>query len=240
MYIFLVCILIFFVILAWSVLALEKCQALNSSVAMRVFVQEMLNLHRGQGQDIFWRDRCICPSEAQYRQMVKDKTGGLFRLAVGLMQAFSSNSTDFTSLLDDLALYFQIRDDLLNITRFVLYCYLIIWVIFLETSSSYMQSKSFCEDLTEGKFSYPVIHTILNFPHDTRLSSILRQRTEDVDVKRHAVMWMEHCGSLEYTRTELRRLKQCVLEDIDRLGGHEKLVKFVEKLDEELVQQQLI
>ena len=27
--------------------------------------------------------------EAQYRQMVQDKTGGLFRLAVGLMQVIS-------------------------------------------------------------------------------------------------------------------------------------------------------
>ena len=28
--------------------------------------------------DIYWRDAQICPSEAQYREMVKRKTGGLF------------------------------------------------------------------------------------------------------------------------------------------------------------------
>ena len=61
---------------------------------MTVFVQELLNLHRGQGQDILWREQCICPTEAQYRQMVLDKTGGLFRLAVGLMQAFRSAPLD--------------------------------------------------------------------------------------------------------------------------------------------------
>lgn len=29
---------------------------------MSVFVTEMLNLHRGQGQDILWREQCTCPT----------------------------------------------------------------------------------------------------------------------------------------------------------------------------------
>jgi geranylgeranyl diphosphate synthase, type III len=84
---------------------------------MQVFVAEMLNLHRGQGQDILWRDQCTCPSEEEYRAMVLDKTGGLFRLAVGMMQAFSDNKTDYAPLLQKLGLYFQIRDDFINISR---------------------------------------------------------------------------------------------------------------------------
>jgi hypothetical protein len=32
--------------------------------------------------------------------MVLDKTGGLFRLAVGLMGAFSASTADFTPLVD--------------------------------------------------------------------------------------------------------------------------------------------
>ena len=64
-------------------LALEKCHALNNPQAMDVFVGEMLNLHRGQGHDILWRDEGRCPNEEEYLNMVRDKTGGLFRLAVG-------------------------------------------------------------------------------------------------------------------------------------------------------------
>jgi len=52
--------------------------------------EEMLRLHRGQGYDIYWRDALVCPTEADYFEMVMDKTGGLFRLAVGLMRVFSS------------------------------------------------------------------------------------------------------------------------------------------------------
>jgi geranylgeranyl diphosphate synthase type 3 len=58
-----------------------------------------------------------CPSEEQYMEMVKDKTGGLFRLAVGLMQALATTNKDmdFSSLVDNMALYFQIRDDYINL-----------------------------------------------------------------------------------------------------------------------------
>ena len=73
--------------------------------------------NRGQGQDILWRDTVNCPTEEQYEQMVIDKTGGLFRLAVGLMRVFATTNQDekYTKLVNDLALYFQIRDDLVNL-----------------------------------------------------------------------------------------------------------------------------
>lgn len=29
-----------------------------------------------------------------------------------------------------------------------------------------MEHKSYCEDLTEGKFSFPIIHAIHSHPHD--------------------------------------------------------------------------
>ena len=32
--------------------------------------EELLNLHRGQGMDLFWRDSLTCPTEEEYVQMV--------------------------------------------------------------------------------------------------------------------------------------------------------------------------
>ena len=37
----------------------------------------------------------------------------------------------------------------------------------------YTENKSFCEDLTEGKFSFPIIHGIHSDPGSTKLISIL-------------------------------------------------------------------
>lgn len=70
-------------------LALQEVQKLNSPAAMEIYTEELLNLHKGQGMDLFWRDTLTCPTEEEYLEMVDNKTGGLFRLAVKLMQAES-------------------------------------------------------------------------------------------------------------------------------------------------------
>jgi geranylgeranyl pyrophosphate synthase len=51
-----------------------------------------LRLHRGQGLDLCWRDSLTCPTEEEYLEMVANKTGGLFRLAIKLMQMESENT----------------------------------------------------------------------------------------------------------------------------------------------------
>lgn len=201
-------------------LALERCHALKNDEAMDVFVKEMLNLHRGQGYDIHWRDTVSCPTEEEYFDMIIDKTGGLFRLAVGLLQSFATanKDVDYVPLVNNLGLYFQIRDDLINLA-----------------DDEYMKSKSFCEDLTEGKFSFPIIHCIRSGGEESsaaaQLLSVLKQRTEDVDVKRYAQRLMLDAGSLRYTRDKCSQLKEKIVNQIEELGGNEPLLKVIEMLD---------
>ena len=136
------------------------------------------------------------------------------------MAAFSSrDKSEFRELVDQLALYFQIRDDLVNLK-----------------SDEYALSKSYCEDLTEGKFSYPILHAIRARPDDTRLLNILKQKTENTDVKRHAVEFMESVGSFEKTRAALATIKGDIASAIAALGGHDQLVKLVEKLDAQVAE----
>jgi len=47
----------------------------------------------------------------------------------------------------------------------------------LISTRQFMDNKGFCEDITEGKFSFPIIHAIRAMPHDHRILSILKQRT---------------------------------------------------------------
>ncbi|XP_042870342.1 geranylgeranyl pyrophosphate synthase-like [Penaeus japonicus] len=137
-------------------LGLEKVLALNHPKATTVFCEQLLELHRGQGMEIYWRDSFTCPSEEEYRQMTIRKTGGLFGLAIRLMQLFSRVQDDYSKILGILGLYFQIRND------YAILCL-----------QEYCDSKSYCEDLTEGKFSFPVIHAIKTHPDDQQVISIL-------------------------------------------------------------------
>ena len=87
----------------------------NPLQAFRIYNEEMLNLHRGQGIELFWRDSVTVPTENEYLLMISNKTGGLFRLAARLMQSASSTKHDVLPLTDLIGLIFQVRDDYNNL-----------------------------------------------------------------------------------------------------------------------------
>ncbi|XP_071808314.1 geranylgeranyl pyrophosphate synthase-like [Asterias amurensis] len=194
-------------------LGLQKTTELQHSEATRIFMEQLILLHQGQGMDIWWRDTFVCPTEEEYKEMVLKKTGGLFGLAVRLMQLFSENKSNFTPLSDLLSLYFQIRDDLANLQ-----------------SKEYTENKSYCEDLTEGKFSFPIIHAVLSKPDDNQVMNILRKRTTNNEIKKYCVDYLEKIGSFEYTKRVLADLEKKVLDEISKLGKNPHLEAMVDEL----------
>lgn len=199
--------------------ALRELLTLDNQQVLATFAEELVNLHRGQGMDLFWRDTLTCPSEDDYLEMVGNKTGGLFRLGIKLMQAESrvTPPLDCVPLVNLIGLIFQIRDDYVNLK-----------------SSDYSQHKGICEDLTEGKFSFPVIHSIRSNPSDLQLVNILKQKTTDVQVKRYAVTYMESTGSFEYTHkvltTLIERARKLTLELDDGRGKQDGILAILDKM----------
>ncbi|PLW24183.1 hypothetical protein PCASD_04467 [Puccinia coronata f. sp. avenae] len=184
---------------------LQPPQERSASDLWKLVNDELLRLHRGQGMDLYWRDSLTCPTEEEYIQMVKNKTGGLFRIAIKLMMAMSPlrEIPDYIPLVDLIGIIFQIRDDLLNL------------------SSVYTVNKGFCEDLTEGKFSFPIVHAIRADPTNHQLLNVLRQRPTDDGIKTYAVSYMkEKTKSLSYTRTVLNVLEAQVEKEVTRLGDN--------------------
>ncbi|CAF0845019.1 unnamed protein product [Rotaria sordida] len=200
-------------------LAMQKALTLKHPDVTQIFVDQMLELHHGQGMEIWWRDNFVSPSEDEYRQMVMRKCGGLFNLGVRLMQLFAPieirNTYNFDRLCQLLSLLFQIRDD---------YCNLI--------SEEYASNKSYCEDLTEGKFSFPILHAVNTRETDTRIIHILKQRTQDVELKRYCVQLLHDFGSIEYTQKTCDELSKQVYDEIDILGGNNYLEKIIQNLME--------
>ncbi len=92
-------------------------------------------------------------------------------------------------LVNLIGIIFQILDDYQNLC-----------------SPSYTTYKGLCEDLTEGKFSFPIIHAIHSDPTNLQLLNILKQKTTDEEVKRYAVKYMESKGSFEYCKKVLKTL----------------------------------
>ena len=163
--------------------------------------------------EIHWRDNFTCPTEEEYKLMISRKTGGLFNLAVRLMQLFSDSDENFTEMTRLLGLYFQIRDDYANLK--------------LE---DYAANKSFAEDLTEGKFSFPILHAVKSKTGDDRVVKILRQRTHNVEVKKFCISLIEAAGSFEYTKKVMADLDRDICTEVERLGGNLIISKVMEEL----------
>lgn len=199
-------------------IALEKVISLGHPEAAKVYSEQLLILHRGQGADIYWRDKQICPTETEYRIMIVRKTSGLFNLAIRLMQLFSECKENFEPLVDTLGLCFQIRDDYANLC-----------------DKSYHNGKGYCEDLSEGKFSFPVIHGIHSCPEDTQLINIVKQRPKDIEVKRQCIDLLDKLGSFNYTRKTLEDLNEKARRDIKRFGGNSFLIEILDKWMKDII-----
>ncbi|KZV98872.1 terpenoid synthase [Exidia glandulosa HHB12029] len=176
--------------------------------------EELLSLHRGQGLELLWRDSLTCPTEEEYIGMVNNKTGGLIRIGVKLMMAHSQNSTDLVPLANLIGVHFQIRDDYMNLQ-----------------STKYTDNKGFCEDLTEGKFSFPIVHSIRANTSNRQVLNVLQKRPTTPTMKQYVVNYMrETTNSFAYTRGVLQNLESQARAEIARLGGNQKLSEIIDLL----------
>ncbi|KIK71667.1 hypothetical protein GYMLUDRAFT_186454 [Collybiopsis luxurians FD-317 M1] len=186
------------------------------SAPEEIITQELLNAHRGQGMDILSRDHVKCPTEDEYIDMIKNKTASLFRILIRLMMACATERTDvnYIPLLDLIGVMYQIRDDLSNLR-----------------DATYSETKGFAEDLTEGKFSFPLVHAVRADESNTELLDIIRQRPKTPTLKKRALSYMENrTRSFEYTVQVLGALQGRIEEEMKVLGGNVKLEKLLDRL----------
>ncbi|CRG86078.1 Fusicoccadiene synthase [Talaromyces islandicus] len=194
-------------------------QTVNS--ATKVFLDELETLVFGQTFDIYWKFHKTCPKTQEYLTMVDNKTGGFFRMALRLIQVEASAEPchDLSHLITLMGRYYQIRDDYLNLT-----------------SEEYTAKKGFCDDLSEGKFSFPLIHFLQNSSTADIVRGLLfRQENGSSDltpeVKTYIVSEMRDAGSLTHTRDTLKDLFDAMMEALERaessLGTNKRLRAFL-------------
>ncbi|XP_071564396.1 terpene synthase-like isoform X2 [Temnothorax nylanderi] len=196
-------------------IAVEKALHLHPE-AVKILTEHILEFNRGQGMDMYWKNNLMCPTENDYKMMAERKAGWLIKLMANLMKLFSKCEIDLSLLLNLMGFYYQIHNDYTNLCV-----------------CKDPNDKSFCDDLTEGKFSFPIIHA-LKYDDDREIINILKQRTTDTKIKCYCVSLLEKFGSLKYTRDTLKELNKKIRIEIDRLGGNEKLVKMLNEYENEV------
>ncbi len=117
---------------------------------------------------------------------------------------------------------FQIQDDILDLTG----------EEFAEKKGGRGQ------DITEGKRTLMVIHTLENAEEDDkeRLKEILKMHTTKQKLRDEAIDIMQRCGSIDYAKEFARTLVKKSWRDVDKVlpssGAKEKLRAFATYLVE--------
>ena len=181
---------------------------LGDPECLNIVIEQVRDLYVGQTFDVYWTRSGHCPSEKEYLEMVDKKTGGLFQLPAKLLQCLSDNRNGsyIEQMISLFGRFFQVRDDYQNLT-----------------DKDYNRQKGFCEDLDEGKYSFPLIHALNT--EDTRgslkLEALLHSRRENGCLSRGAKeLVLEHLrevGSMEHTRRLLEDLRRQIDEEMARL-----------------------
>lgn len=192
--------------------AVQEARKLSDPSAVDILLDDLENLYLGQSWDLYWKYNLVYPSVNGYLNMVDNKTGGMFRMLLRLMQAESARISifDFDRLSLLFGRFFQIRDDYLNLR-----------------SSAYSDQKGFCEDLDEGKFSYPIVHCLEFHPQfKDHIMGIFRQRPATLtlgsqplskETKMHVVDYLRAAGTFKACWMYLTEMETEIEAEIGKL-----------------------
>jgi len=192
-----------------------------------IYAQEMVNVGFGQAMDIAWHRGLADAdnvSEGQYLQMCTYKTGTLARMAAKIAAVLADADEDLVEKLGRFAeavgVAFQIQDDILDLT-----------------GREFAEKKGGPgKDITEGKRSLMVIHTLAKaeLQDRKRLIEILNKHTTEQRVRDQAIGIMEKYGAIEYAKRLAQKMVRESWTEVNRLlprsGAKEKLRAFADYL----------
>jgi geranylgeranyl diphosphate synthase, type III len=117
-----------------------KCENMKSNI-----IDTILKLSRGQGIDIYISENNKFITNEEYIEMIKGKTSALLSLIPKLINCCKpiEDFNKINNLFEKFGIFFQIRDDLINIY-----------------DKKYWEKKGFCSDLYEKKITYVILEAI--------------------------------------------------------------------------------
>jgi geranylgeranyl pyrophosphate synthase len=197
--------------------------------AYETYLQEMINLHLGQGTDIYWHKGKVKKiSQKEYFQMCAFKTGSLSRLAAKLAVILSGKDHQLAEKLARMAeaigVAFQIQDDILDLT--------------LKGKERKKFGKNFGNDIKEGKRTLMVLYTLekASKKDKKRLLEILDKHTDSPKEKKEAIEIIKKYGGIEYAKKVAQKIIKERWKEVEKLlpesKAKEKLEDFVNYLIE--------
>jgi len=206
----------------------KKISSEKTNRLYEIYIQEMVNLSLGQGIDIAWHRGLTSPyeiSEHQYLQMCAYKTGTLARMAAKMACVLAGANEEIVEKMgrfaESLGIAFQIQDDILDLI-----------------GEEFAKGKGgLGKDITEGKLTLMVIHTLQNaeVSDGERLIQILEAHTIDEERRKEAISIMKKYGSIEYAKKIAAEMVKNSWEEADKILAPSEAKEKLKKLADYLI-----
>lgn len=176
-----------------------------SETTKHKIVENIYYTHIGQGMDIYYTQNKIIPSIIDYDKMMEYKTGMLFFTILDLLMEKTKNIIikkkydELRECLYNFALFFQIRDDYINLT-----------------DSVYWKERGFCQDFDEQKISYLTTYCTNNKMENYELiNKLMTKSNKTNEDKIELLKLMKNNGLFDIIYKRLIKLREDVLNIID-------------------------
>lgn len=157
-------------------------------------------IHEGQGMDIYYTQNKVIPELKEYEKMMIYKTGYAFIMNLELLIDKSTNvimkkkHEKLKKVLIVLSLFFQIRDDYINLT-----------------DPDYWKSKGFCQDFDEEKISYLI--TYFKTMNSKNIMDMMKDKSRESKIK--ILLLFHENGLFDIIYDKLMELKEAVLSEMN-------------------------
>ena len=163
-------------------------------------IEYMYYIHKGQGMDIYYTSNKIIPSLEEYTEMITYKTGYPILINLELLYDKSNNIIfknkyeQFKNILIKFSIFYQIRDDYINLT-----------------DVSYWKEKGFCQDFDEEKISYLI--TYYKTISDIDIIKMFNNKTNDGKIK--ILKTFSEYNLFDIIYRKLNELKEEILNEMN-------------------------
>jgi geranylgeranyl pyrophosphate synthase len=171
-----------------------------SKETLNNIIEYIFYIHKGQGMDIYYTQNKIIPSLEDYTKMMIYKTGYVFLIHLELLIDKSKNIVlkqkhiQLKNILMNFSIFFQIRDDYINLT-----------------DPSYWKEKGFCQDFDEEKISYLI--TYFKTINDTNIIEMMKDKSKEGKIK---ILQLFHTNGLfDIIFNKLITLKTQILNEMN-------------------------
>ena len=164
-------------------------------------IEYIYYIHEGQGMDIYYTQQKVIPSIVDYEKMMIYKTGYAFIMNLELLMDKATNiimKKNIEKLKNSLilfSLFFQIRDDYINLT-----------------DVDYWKTKGFCQDFDEEKISYLITH-FKTINAEVNVVEMMQDKSREGKIK--ILLLFQEYGLFNTIYDKLVDLKQQILNEMN-------------------------